>query len=183
MKKYLFVFLILLLLTGCNFQNSHSHIQCLECGKCIAVECDGLEEEKCQGHQPVHTHTECQECGKCIAEDCDGAEELKCSGHQLHIFKLTIIDEDNLIYDKIVETNCESETKIVLHSHPLIDADLAMYINGEFYSIQNSIIINDENVWEFSFVMQGRDTTIEFKTQSLEYVNVKNILGIPSLTR
>lgn len=78
MKKYLLSFLILLLLTGCNVQNSHSHIKCQECGKCIAVECDGLEEEKCQGHQPVHTHTECQECGKCIAEDCNGLEEEKC---------------------------------------------------------------------------------------------------------
>ena len=67
MKKYLFVFLILLLLTGCNVQNSHSH-------------------------------TQCPECGKCIAEDCDGAEELKCSGHQHHIYKLTIIDEDNFFY-------------------------------------------------------------------------------------
>ena len=152
MKKYLLVFLILLLLTGCNAQNNHSHTQCLE-------------------------------CGKCIAEDCDGAEELKCSGHQHHIHKLTIIDEDNFIYDKPAETSCESDTKIVMHSQPLIDVDLAMYINGEFHSIQNTIIVNDEYVWEYSFVMPGRDTTIEFKTQTLEYFNVKTILDIPSLTR
>ena len=82
MKKYLFVFLILLLLTGCNVPNSHSHTQCPECSKCISEDCNGTENEKCQGHQPVHTHTECQECGKCIAEDCDGAEEEKCQGHQ-----------------------------------------------------------------------------------------------------
>ena len=152
MKKYLFVFLILLLLTGCNVQNSHSH-------------------------------TQCPECGKCIAEDCDEAEELKCSGHQHHIYKLTIIDENNFIYDKPAETSCESDTKIVMHSHPLIDADLAMYINGEFHSIQNTIIVNDEYVWEYSFIMPERDTTIEFKTQALEYFSVKTILDIPSLTR
>jgi len=183
MKKYLFVFLILLLLTGCNVQNSHSHTQCPECSKCISEDCNGTENEKCQGHQPVHTHTECQECGKCIAKDCDGAEELKCSGHEHHIYKLTIIDEDNLIYDKPTETSCESDTKIVMHSRPIIDADLAMYINGEFHSIQNTIIVNDEYVWEYSFIMPERDTTIEFKTQALEEFNVKTILGIPSLTR
>ncbi len=152
MKKYLFVFLILLLLTGCNVQNSHSH-------------------------------TQCPECGKCIAEDCDGAEELKCSGHEHHIYKLTIIDEDSFIYDKPAETSCESDTKIVMHSRPIIDGDLAMYINGEFHSIQNTIIVNDEYVWEYSFIMPERDTTIEFKTQALEYFNVKTILDIPSLTR
>ena len=183
MKKYLFVFLILLLLTGCNVQNSHSHTQCTECSKCISEDCNGTENEKCQGHQPVHTHTECQECGKCIAEDCDGAEELKCSGHEHHIYKLTIIDEDSFIYDKPAETSCESDTKIVMHSRPIIDADLAMYINGEFHSIQNTIIINDEYVWEYSFIMPERDTTIEFKTQALEYFDVKTILDIPSLTR
>lgn len=152
MKKYLFVFLILLLLTGCNFQNSHSH-------------------------------TQCPECGKCIAEDCDGAEEQKCSGHEHYIYKLTIIDEDSFIYDKPAETSCESDTKIVMHSRPIIDADLAMYINGEFHSIQNIIIVNDETVWEYSFIMPERDTTIEFKTQAIEEFNVKTILGIPSLTR
>lgn len=183
MKNYLFVFLILLLLNGCNFQNSHSHTQCPECGKCIAVECDGSDEDKCQGHQTVHSHTECDECGKCIATDCDGTGEVKCSGHQHHIFKLTIIDEDNLIYDKPTETSCESDTKIVMHSRPIMDADLAMYINGEFHSMQNTIIVNDEYVWEYSFIMPERDTTIEFKTQALEYFNVKTILGIPSLTR
>lgn len=183
MKKYLFVFLILLLLTGCNVQNSHSHTQCPECSKCISEDCNGTENKKCQGHQPVHTHTECQECGKCIAKDCDGAEELKCSGHEHHIYKLTIIDEDSFIYDKPAETSCESDTKIVMHSRPIIDADLAMYINGEFHSIQNTIIVNDETVWEYSFIMPERDTTIEFKTQALEYFNVKTILDIPSLKR
>lgn len=183
MKKYLLSFLILLLLTGCNVQNSHSHTQCPECSKCIYEDCNGTKNEKCQGHKPVHTHTECPECGKCIAEDCDGVEELKCSGHQHHIYKLTIIDEDNFIYDKPAETSCESDTKIVMHSHPLIDADLAMYINGEFHSIQNTIIVNDVYVWEYSFIMPERDTTIEFKTQALEYFDVKTILDIPSLTR
>ena len=186
MKKILvsmFLLVFGLCLVGCDIESNHQHISCQECGKCIAESCDGLEEEKCQGHQPVHTHTECQECGKCIAKDCDGAEELKCSGHEHHIYKLTIIDEDNFIYDKPAETSCESDTKIVMHSRPIMDADLAMYINGEFHSIQNTIIVNDEYVWEYSFIMPERDTTIEFKTQALEYFDVKTILGIPSLTR
>lgn len=175
--------IVLSLCTGCDNTIEHIHSKCEECGKCIAEDCDRLDEEKCQGHQVIHGHIECQECGKCIAKDCDGAEELKCSGHEHHIFKLTIIDEDNLIYDKPTETSCESDTKIVMHSRPIMDADLAMYINGEFHSIQNTIIVNDEYVWEYSFIMPERDTTIEFKTQTLEYFDVKTILGIPSLTR
>ncbi len=130
-----------------------------------------------------HVHSECEECLKCIAESCDGLDEDKCQGHQQNIFKLTIIDEDSSIYDKPAETSCESDTKIVMHSRPIMDADLAMYINGEFHSIQNTIIVNDETVWEYSFIMPERDTTIEFKTQALEYFDVKTILGIPSLTR
>ncbi len=186
MKKILISMFLLVFgvcLVGCDIESNHQHISCQECGKCIAESCDGLDEDKCQGHKTVHSHTECDECGKCIATDCDGIEEVKCSGHQHHIFKLTIIDEDNLIYDKPTETSCESDTKIVMHSRPIMDADLAMYINGEFHSIQNTIIVNDETVWEYSFIMTERDTTIEFKTQALEYFDVKTILGIPSLTR
>ena len=134
-------------------------------------------------NQTKHIHIKCEECGKCTDVNCDGLEEERCQGHQHYIFNLTITDEDNFIYDKTAETSFESGTKIVMHSRPIMDADLAMYINGEFHSIQNTIRVNDEYVWEYSFVMLARDTTIEFKTQTLEYSDVKTILGITSLTR
>lgn len=31
----------------------HEHIACTECGKCIAKDCDGIEEDMCQGHITV----------------------------------------------------------------------------------------------------------------------------------
>ncbi len=32
-------------------QPTHEHTACPECGKCTAADCDGAEEEKCQGHE------------------------------------------------------------------------------------------------------------------------------------
>ena len=74
--------LILVIITcSCNLAD-HSHIECEICGKCIAVDCDGLEEVKCQGHKSIHDHIACKICGKCIAADCNGVEEEKCRGCQ-----------------------------------------------------------------------------------------------------
>lgn len=85
MKKILISMLLLvfsLSLVGCDIEQNHQHTECQECGKCIAEDCDGLAEQKCQGHQIVHTHTLCDECGKCISVECDGTDEEKCQGHQ-----------------------------------------------------------------------------------------------------
>ncbi len=61
---------------------AHEHEACPECGKCTANDCDGEEDEKCQGHkEPTHEHVACPECGKCTANDCNGKEEDKCGGH------------------------------------------------------------------------------------------------------
>lgn len=84
MKKFIIVIvcLILMLLTGCVQDSKHLHNSCLECGKCISKDCDGLEEEKCQGHQAGHQHVECKVCGKCVDVECTGLEEDKCQSCQ-----------------------------------------------------------------------------------------------------
>lgn len=100
MKKYLLSFLILLFLTGCNVQNSHSHTKCEDCGKCIAEDCDGIEEDKCTCHQIIFEHIECQECGKCIAEDCNGLDEEKCNGCvKMHLTDKTYVSHLDLEID------------------------------------------------------------------------------------
>ena len=70
---------------GSTVEPSHEHVACPECGKCTAADCDGAEEDKCQGHEvtPSHEHVACPECGKCTAADCDGAEDVKCAGHEV----------------------------------------------------------------------------------------------------
>ena len=53
MKKILismFLLIVGLCLVGCNIESNHQHNVCEECGKCIAEDYNGLEEEKCQGH-------------------------------------------------------------------------------------------------------------------------------------
>ena len=59
-------------------------------------------------------------------------------------FKLTIKDNDNYIYDKFSEENklVVPGTEIVFHAYPIMDADLALYINGEYNSF---IIARGEN--------------------------------------
>lgn len=82
MKKYLFLFLTLLFLNGCTFQQSHIHTPCEDCGKCLEKDCNGIEDDKCKGHDIIHEHTPCEECGKCVDEDCNGIKEDKCEGHE-----------------------------------------------------------------------------------------------------
>ena len=63
---------------------THTHTACATCGKCTANDCDGTENDKCQGHasvDPTHTHTACTTCGKCTAADCNGTDVDKCQGH------------------------------------------------------------------------------------------------------
>ena len=50
------------------------------------------------------------------------------------LFKLTIIDEHDYIYDKPKQQRFTPFSEIKLHSYPIMDADLVMYVDGEFYS-------------------------------------------------
>lgn len=80
-------------------------------------------------------------------------------------FKLTIIDKHNFIFDKPSENESyfAPNTIIKLHSYPILDADLEMYVNEEYHSKQTSVLINDEYFFEFTFIMPIENVTLTFK--------------------
>jgi len=82
-------------------------------------------------------------------------------------YKLTIIDSNNFIYDKPKEqySYFASGDEIKLHSYPIMDADLVMYVDGEFYSKQKDIETDDGYIWEYTFTMPIGEATLEFKVE------------------
>lgn len=80
-------------------------------------------------------------------------------------FKLTIIDEHDYIYDKPEQQCFTPFTEIKLHSYPIMDADLVMYVDGVFYSIQTSIETDKGYIWEYTFTMPIDEATLEFKAE------------------
>lgn len=56
-------------------------------------------------------------------------------------------------------------TEIKLHSYPIMDADLVMYVNGEFYSKQKDIETDKGYIWEYTFTMPVDKATLEFKAE------------------
>ncbi len=44
-------------------------------------------------------------------------------------------------------------TKLEFYSHPIMDVDLAMYVNNEFCKIQDTIKVTDEYMYKYTFVM------------------------------
>ncbi len=156
-KKYILILILLIsssYLTAC-ISAEHEHIACDICGKCIAEDCSGLEEEKCQGHQKVHVHVKCQECGKCIAEDCSGLEEEKCQGHNYFISlesKQYISFTDSLEdlkfyiiqnYSQFTEFISENEIKEIYYdesNNVNYNENVANSFNEEFF-IDNAVIL------------------------------------------
>ena len=162
MKKIFIMFLIVLsfMLIGCSSIYQHIHITCQECGKCIAEDCNGLEEDKCQGHQIVHTHIKCEECGKCIAEDCDGLAEEKCQGHQpAHTHTECqecgkCIAED---CDGLEEEKCQGCIKV-----NLVDKTYVSFINVDDYVLQTNYIIINSYEEYINFVIDNFLMEIQF---------------------
>ena len=68
------------------------------------------------------------------------------------------------------------------YAYPIMDADLAMYVNGEFYQTQDTVKIDGEYRWRYSLLLPYEDIDIEFKVISIEYSDVRNILDIPELS-
>ena len=80
-------------------------------------------------------------------------------------FKLTIIDEHDYIYDIPEQQYFTPFTEIKLHSYQIMDADLVMYVNGEFYSKQKDIETDKGYIWEYTFTMPVDKATLEFKAE------------------
>lgn len=85
-------------------------------------------------------------------------------------FRLNIIDMCNFIYDKPEEqySYFTPGTVIKLHSLPVYEANLAMYVNDKFFINQFCIDTNEGYIWEYIFTMPIWDVTIEFKLESEE---------------
>ena len=81
------------------------------------------------------------------------------------LFKLTIIDEHDYIYDKPEQQRFTPFSEIKLHSYPIMDVDLVMYVDGEFYSKQTSIETDKGYIWEYTFTMPIGEATLEFKVE------------------
>ncbi len=99
-------------------------------------------------------------------------------------FEVSVLDNGNDIIN-----NLSSHAGIYtpgsllsFYSYPVMDVDLAMYVNGEFYGIQNTIKVNDAYMWKYTFVMPACDVVIEFKTSSIEYTNIRSVFAIPNFS-
>ena len=115
----------------------------------------------------------CLVCGERKTEDINNDIGYACD--------VTITGEmDSLIEN--VSGVYTAGTTLEIYSHPLMDVDLAMYVNGEFHQIQDTIKIDGEYRWRYSLVLPFEDIVIEFKTVGIEYSDVQTILNIPNLT-
>lgn len=99
-------------------------------------------------------------------------------------YQLSIIDSGNYIVDELSHDAgmYTPGTKLEFYSHPIMDVDLAMYVNDEFYDIQYSIRVNDGYMWKYTFVMPAEDVVIKFDIHSIEYTDVRNALNLPELS-
>lgn len=99
-------------------------------------------------------------------------------------YELSLVDKGNDIIDELSHDAgmYTPGTMLEFYSHPIMDVDLAMYVNDEFYKIQDTIRVNDEYMWKYTYVMPSKDIVIEFKTISIEYTTVRNVLNIPDLS-
>ncbi|MCI5745827.1 MAG: hypothetical protein MR270_06070, partial [Erysipelotrichaceae bacterium] len=99
-------------------------------------------------------------------------------------YQLSIIDSGNYIVDELSHDAgmYTPGTKLEFYSHPIMDVDLAMYVNDEFYDIQYSIKVNDRYMWKYTFVMPAEDVVIKFYIHSIEYTDVRNALNLPELS-
>ena len=112
--------------------------------------------------------------------DYNPREEIVPTGQ----FEVSIIDKGNDIIDSLSNDPgmYTPGTMLEFYSHPIMDVDLAMYVNEEFYKTQYAIRVNDEYIWKYTFVMPAKDVVIEFKIIDIEYTDVRNALDIPDIS-
>lgn len=188
MKKFIIVIvcLILILLTGCVQDSKHSHNSCLECGKCIVEDCNGLEEEKCQGHQVGHQHIECKVCGKCVDVECTGKENERCKksylvtleSHQYISFTDSLEDLQFYIiqdYSQYIEFIQKNEIKEIYYDEEnniYYNEDIANQFTEEFFIDSALVLIS-------YFTATSLDDLTVIKSYELEngILNIK--FGVP----
>lgn len=83
-------------------------------------------------------------------------------------YKLTVIDDHNLVYERPSGEKFEAGTILKFHAYVVCDADLDMYANGNFVSRQDAVEGDDGYIWEYTFEMPSQDTVIEFKIAGIK---------------
>lgn len=80
-------------------------------------------------------------------------------------YSLTIIDDEKKIIDVLpsaVTKKFRAGTKITMYSYPINDASLSMYVDDVFYTNGDAIETDNGYLWEYTFTMPEKDTTVKF---------------------
>lgn len=77
--------------------------------------------------------------------------------------KVTINDSSECIYDIPTEEYFTPGTVLKFHSGIICDANLGMYVNGEFYAIQDAVDTGSGYIWEYTYEVGSEDVLIEFR--------------------
>lgn len=85
-------------------------------------------------------------------------------------YRLTVIDKSNFIYDKVPATESfyYPGDEITFHANPIMDADIAMFADGDFICIQTYTFVDDKYIWEYKYTMPNHHSTVEFKVHVQE---------------
>lgn len=78
-------------------------------------------------------------------------------------FRLTVNDTTGLMRDLPDLGYYTPFTEFVFRCEPVMDADIALYVNGEFYAIQDCVETPDGYIWEYRFTMPIGDASLEFR--------------------
>lgn len=99
-------------------------------------------------------------------------------------YKIEIFEGSDYLIDNSSKYNTyyKPGTKLYFYTNPILDANLVMYENDEFYKKQTSIEVDDGYVWLFSYIMPAYNVVLKFEIETIEYLNVGYILDIPSLS-
>lgn len=100
-------------------------------------------------------------------------------------YQLEIVDENGYLLDKAsaVAGRYAPDTVLKFYVHPIMDADLKMYVNDEFYQTQTAIRDGDGYIWEYTLTMPDHNVKVTFQVSTLGcYSDVQSILNLPSVS-
>lgn len=92
-----------------------------------------------------------------------------------------INDEDDYLIRESSATNGSymPGTVLIFYSNPIMDGDLCMYVNDEYYASQTSINNGNGFIWQYTFTVPDYDIIIDFKIGSSAYRELNTIIDIP----
>ena len=95
-----------------------------------------------------------------------------------YAFNVTVTGETNLLAENLLEVY-SAPSPVTIKTNVLMDADIAIYVNDK--RIEKDENISDDNYWYYSFIMPYEDVVIRIETETIDYIDVRNILNIPSI--